>query len=412
MSDLMEPVDRADLVPPHDLGTGDFSLYPIDHAMVAAALEDRTVRVEWDDGHVSRFHFPWLRDNCPCCVHPYTQEQVFELAAAVHEIRPEDVLVSDVGALEVRWSGDGHASRYHPGWLREHCYSEGSRRERLLAPVLWDASTRARPDGFDWGAVVADEEVELAWLSSIRDTGCAVIHGAPLTDDAVGEIAGRIGVLRETNFGRLFDVRVDTDPVSNSNTGLELPPHTDLPTREYQPGLQLLHCLVNDVAGGLSLLVDGYRVAAELRDRSPRFYELLTTHPWDFANRSRTSDYRWRAPMIGVDSDGNWTGVRVGNWLRGPLDAPFDLVEELYEAYRAFEGLSHQARFQIRFRLDPGDCLIFDNRRLLHGRTSLGPGAGRRHLRGCYMDRDELRSRLNMLERRRRARKVVAGQGP
>ena len=123
-----------------------------------------------------------------------------------------------------------------------------------------------KPDEYNWSNICNDENIELQWLQSIQTTGCALIHAVPLEDPAVGEVANRIGVMRHSNFGDLFDVQVDFDPVSNSNTGLKLPPHTDLPTREYQPGMQLLHCLVNDVQGGNSILVDGFRVAEEIRE--------------------------------------------------------------------------------------------------------------------------------------------------
>ena len=39
-----------------------------------------------------------------------------------------------------------------------------------------------------------------------------------------------------------------------------------------------------------------------------------------------------------------------------------------------------------------------DNHRVLHGRTAFDADSGRRHLQGCYVDRDELRSRLRVLE--------------
>jgi Taurine catabolism dioxygenase TauD, TfdA family len=57
--------------------------------------------------------------------------------------------------------------------------------------------------------------------------------------------------------------------VAYSNLGLDL--HIDLAYYESPPGLQLLHCLQfdDDVVGGLSQLLDGYRVA-EVRSYSKR----------------------------------------------------------------------------------------------------------------------------------------------
>ena len=71
----MEPEERKELPAPHNLPTGDFYLYPVVASIVKAEIRERTVVVEWSDSAVSEFHFLWLRDNCPCCVHPYTLEQ-------------------------------------------------------------------------------------------------------------------------------------------------------------------------------------------------------------------------------------------------------------------------------------------------------------------------------------------------
>ncbi|WP_255006450.1 TauD/TfdA family dioxygenase [Roseovarius sp. M141] len=43
--------------------------------------------------------------------------------------------------------------------------------------------------------------------------------------------------------------------------------------------------------------------------------------------------------------------------------------------------------------------VVFDNRRVLHGRDSFDPATGFRHLHGCYVDRGEFSSRLRMLAR-------------
>ena len=51
---------------------------------------------------------------------------------------------------------------------------------------------------------------------------------------------------------------------------------------------------------------------------------------------------------------------------------------------------------KIRFKLEPGDLLTFDNWRVLHGRQAYQPSTGMRHLQGCYVDRDEVLSRLRM----------------
>ena len=59
---------------------------------------------------------------------------------------------------------------------------------------------------------------------------------------------------------------------------------------------------------------------------------------------------------------------------------------------------------QLNLRLAPGDCLIFDNTRILHARTAFSlpasaDGSQGRHLQGCYADLDGLASTLAVLSR-------------
>lgn len=384
--------------------TADFDTYDNTHSIVSAEVEPGWVTVVWDDDHVSRFHHIWLRDNCPCsrCVYEITKEQTFELLTVPLAVAPISVTVGD-GVLDVAWGGaDAHRGAYDAGWLRAHCYSDVARAGRRVGRVPWDGTTLPEPPTFDGLAVLDDDEALYEWLVALRTYGCSRLRGVPCRDEAVGEVAARIGIVRDTNFGVLWDVRVESDPITNANTALPLPPHVDLPTREYQPGLQFLHCLENDAAGGESILVDGLRLAEVMRSEHPEHYEVLTCVRWNWANRSKTSDYRWTSPLIVTDSAGEVVEVRVGNWLRAPLvDVPFEEVEAAYAAYRYFFALSYEPRFQLRFRLEPGDLMAFDNRRMLHARGAF-TDIGRRHLRGCYTERDELNSRIRMLERSQR----------
>jgi gamma-butyrobetaine dioxygenase len=390
-------------------GTGDFDHYPIDVTVLGATAGLSWVETRWSDSTASRFHHIWLRDNCPCpcCVHQITKEQTFELVTVSSDVAPAAVSV-EPNALTITWTDD-HVSYFHAGWLHAHRYDL----PRPASPVVvWDSSSMAAPPSFDGPAVLADDDALYDWLVGLRTYGATLLHDVPCTNEAVGDVAGRIGIVRETNFGVLWDVWSEPDPVTNANTALPLPPHVDLPTREYQPGLQFLHCVENEASGGESILVDGFRVAAELRDRHPEHYRTLTTVSWNWANRSKTSDYRWSSPLIVTDRHGDVTEVRVGNWLRAPLvDAPFELVEAAYAAYRVFFELTRDPRFAITFRLEPGDLMAFDNRRILHARGAFTDPAGehrRRHLRGCYSERDELHSRIRMLERARRATALEA----
>ena len=54
----------------------------------------------------------------------------------------------------------------------------------------------------------------------------------------------------------------------------------------------------------------------------------------------------------------------------------------------------------IKFKLNPGDLMIMDNHRTLHGRTSFSLDDGERHLQGCYIDHDSAESKMKYLKKR------------
>ena len=119
-----------------------------------------------------------------------------------------------------------------------------------------------------------------------------LVTGVPVELGAVRTLAERISFVRESNFGVVFDVGSRPDANSNAYTSLNLPPHTDLPTRVWQPGLQFLHRRVNDAHGGDSIFADGLAIAHALHDRWPDEFHTLTTLPLEFRNKNKATDYR------------------------------------------------------------------------------------------------------------------------
>ena len=286
---------------------------------------------------------------------------------------------ADGRLIRLGWS-DASESRLHAIWLRDH------------------ATDPARAGA----AILEDDALLETWCRTLHTYGIALLTGVGDQPGTVERIAQRIGPVRETNFGRLFDVRVQHGPGSNAYTSGALTPHTDLPTREYQPGLQFLHCLKNTVTGGEVLFVDGFFVADCLRKADPVNYERLCRIAWPSSNRALNTDYRWRSPVIVTDASGCVTELRVVPFLRAPLDIEFDEVEEAYGSLRAFFTLIHHPDMQLRLQYKSGDLVAFDNRRVLHGRTAYDPTAGERWLQGCYGEREELLPQLRILNRRYR----------
>ena len=128
---------------------------------------------------------------------------------------------------------------------------------------------------FDYQALMNDNDALLQWLLAVRDIGLTQVRGVPTEPGSLKLIAQRISFIRESNFGVLFNVQSKADADSNAYTAFNLPLHSDLPTRELQPGLQFLHCLVNDADGGESIFVDGFAIAEALRQEDPEAFQSL-----------------------------------------------------------------------------------------------------------------------------------------
>jgi len=379
----------------------DYRRYPLISPLSAVQVLPDRVQVRWADDRLSPFHHQWLRDNCPCahCVYSVTREQVLEIIDVPEDLGCLGARIDSQGCLCLDWS-DGHQSRFDPGWLRAHAYDRQSREERRANKAqsqLWDSHLQLPV--FDYQALMDDPKALLQWLLALRDIGLTQVRGAPTEPGSLALIARRIAFIRESNFGVLFNVQSKADADSNAYTAFNLPLHSDLPTRELQPGLQFLHCLVNDATGGESIFVDGFAIADALRREDPDAFRALCEIPVEFRNKDRHSDYRCLAPIIALDALGEVAEIRMANFLRGPFDTTEQQMPRLYRAYRRFIALTRDARFRVIRRLDPGQLWCFDNRRTLHARNAFDPTSGARHFQGCYIDRDELLSRILVLQR-------------
>ena len=101
-----------------------------------------------------------------------------------------------------------------------------------------------------------------------------------------------------------------------------------------------------------------------------------------------------------LDKDNDFNLIRFSIAYMSIMDCPPDKMDLFYRAYRKFAELLHDDQFTVKFRLKAGDIFSFNNLRLLHGRTEFDPNSGHRHLQGYYMDRDEIKGRLNYLEQK------------
>lgn len=381
-----------------EIPTPDNWKWPEDVLPTECTLEDGAVWVQWTSGGRSRFHPLWLRDNCACpaCVHVVTRESRNDLRDIPPDVAVETASLRADGGLVVTWKDDDHVSVYHPGWLFAH--SDPTRvadREQ----TLWRSDDlREPPEIKSQSGRVSDHSLYQALLA-VQRYGIVRLSGLSREPGLIETIALRIGPLRETHFDRVFDVVSRSDADSNAYTSDELPAHTDIPTRETPPGLQLLHSLVADATGGDSTMTDGYRVAEDMRKQYPNEFRNITTTDWEYANRAGDKDYRWKSPHVVLNKSGRIDEVRLLPFSRAPLVVDYDAIEPAYRALRKFIEMVNSSEYQSSYRMSHGDLVIFDNRRVLHGRTAFDPSTGNRALQGVYLDRDDLYAAIRQLGR-------------
>jgi|TARA_B100000530_G_scaffold146802_1_gene91983 gamma-butyrobetaine dioxygenase len=361
------------------------------------------LKVLWSDGEESKFNYMWLRDNCPSAHDKDSRHRMFNILEVSQNINPKKYLVNNEGQLEIEWSEGDHKSYYDPKWLRENCYTLKNKKEYISPYELWDCSLEKNINSIsiEHEEIVSSDEGLIKWLELLHFKGISIVKNAPTEKKSAFKVLNRISHTRETFFNTPFEVINIPKPNNSAYTAHALRNHMDLPWFELPPGYQFLHCLINASKGGDSSAIDGFAVADYLRKNEKEIFETLVSVPLKFRDKDYTQDsYRsFHAPAISLTKDQDFHDIRFSVATMDALDCHPDVMDKVYKAHHRFGNLLHDDKFQINFRLEPGDIFSFNNRRVLHGRTAFDPSSGHRHLQGYYMDRDEIIGRLNFLKK-------------
>ena len=357
------------------------------------------LQLTFDDGTRTSFPSIWLRDNHPQDRDPHSGQRLTDVAdlPATPSIRD---LTFDDGDLTVDWADGDEAVRFPAAWLYARARPAHAP-QRQVRRWLAGASLDARRD-FAWSAVgrlQRDPHARLSWMARLAQDGIALMSEVPAVEDGLLSAMTLVGRVQETNYGQVFDVRAVPQPenLAYSDRGLGL--HTDNPYREPVPGFQALHTLLAAPDGGDSLLADGFALAEHLREIDPESYERLCRTPVPFYYRAENAELYAERPLIQRDVAGQVVAVHYNSRSIAPLSLEPQACRAFYTAYRRFAQLLREPRFQAVLRLAPGDLMVFDNQRILHGRTGFASQAHPRHLRGCYLIRDSVYSEIGLLRR-------------
>lgn len=359
--------------------------------------QKNALKTYWADGKTSSFHYLWLRDNCSTNFHPDTHESIFDLLSVTENIHPIKVEFDDE-TLKIDWSEGEHRSSFSLAWLYQHAYSGDLKKDQSTGYISWSGDFANNIPRVDHNQVMDNDVALLDWMKALDKYGITIVKNMPDTEEAVSETAARISFLRETNFGVTFDVQSKPKPINLAYTAMALPLHTDLSNQEVPPGYQFLHCLANESEGGDSLFLDSLRVLEDMREDEPEKFQLLADTAVPFRFHDETCDIRHHHSIINLDSFGNIIELKYNDHLANVFDMSEDIMHDFYIAYRDLMRRFKGPEYKIKLRLEAGDMAVFDNRRVMHGRSEFQPNTGRRHLRGCYVDRSEFQSRLRVLE--------------
>ena len=343
-------------------------------------------------------HPLWLRERCrdAASMDLKTQQRWADPSDFDLELTIVSVTQPAADSLRVKF-GDGHEATFSAADILEEAALEPNSHD-CPPPRLWNGTLAPLPR-VRWRANAEDGE-RSSWLETFLSLGFVIFEGVPTEPGTVLKVGAAFGFVRETNFGALFDVRSTPAATDLAYTSVSLDPHTDNPYRTPVPGIQLLHCLANETSGGLSTLVDGFAVAQALREADAEAFAVLAATPVRFKYIDGDTELTASAPPIELDVTGAPKAIHFSPRLDFVPLLPFARLQSYYRARREFDRRLRARDFELRFLLKAGDLVMFDNCRLLHGRTGFDPAEGLRHLQGCYIDIDGPRSQYRVLRRR------------
>lgn len=237
----------------------------------------------------------------------------------------------------------------------------------------------------------------------IADFGFAIAGLRP-DSDAHGRVAlvARVLALGEPYVPRLYRMTgaaygtplVDIRPTSSANhpsfsTGKAQPYHTDGLLEDLGTiKTTLLYCARPALSGGRTVVLNSCAIFTRLHEVDPEAADVLL-RPHILGKRSTLPgvDAETVGPAFAYSADGALL-TRFGD--RGPetwhpRDGEADALDR---ARRFFETEGREgSRHRLAVRLEPGDCLIFRNDLLSHGRESFtdDPGNPRHLVRGLYL---------------------------
>ena len=353
------------------------------------------------DGSSLRYHSTWLRDNAN---DPQTRDKnngqrlISILDIPVNTHIKSASLDKKGKNVTLKFLPKKKQVKFSSSWLESHAYDKKQNNLKVwIDPNLktWTKASLKRVPIINYKTAKSNKKLFIRWLKSLNYYGFAKMTRCEKKSGTVIKIAKLFGYVRETNYGKWFDVKSKTNAVNLAYTNLGLQAHTDNPYRDPVPTIQILHCLKSSTKGGDSKVVDGFSAALRLKKENKKYFNLLTKYCSRFEFKGKKNVHlKSRFPMIVLSPDKKLTAIHFNNRSIAAIkDVPFHDMLNYYKAYRKFSNIIDDPKMAVTFKLNPGDCFIVDNTRVLHARTPYSSN-GSRWLQGCYADKDGLLSTI------------------
>ncbi|KAI0407397.1 Clavaminate synthase-like protein [Xylaria palmicola] len=372
-------------------------------------------RVSAVQHHKFTINQSWLREACTCdtCVDPSSGQKRFASCDIPSDVLIEKIEVTEDDALEVhfkddRLTGGTHISRY-PKAFWERYYGAQMRAgstQPVPKPKAWDRKTlEEKSPYFGYSEFMGGGPEYRQAMTTLSEFGVIFLRDVPSSEESVQEIAGKIGIIQDTFYGRTWDVRSKPNAENVAYTNSFLGLHQDLLYIRNVPRIQLLHCIENTCEGGESLFSDGIHIANYIRQGHPNHAVLLRKRKVDYHyDKNGNTYHQRRAVLPDLSEDANTWGITWSPPFESPIQTVRMGVDDMNALDRwrsAANYLKHQinARRNVyTYKMRPSECVIFDNRRLLHGRRAFDTSTGARWLKGTYVENDSYESTLRSLK--------------
>ncbi len=284
-------------------------------------IEDgKSIIIQCSNGSTLRYHSTWLRDNA---LDPKTRDinngqRLITLSDIPINTYIESATLDDSGKnIFLTFLPEKKKVSFSSSWLKAHAYdTKQNNIKGWIASDLkiWGKDMLKSIPSVDYNSARSNKNLLLQWLKALYRFGFAKVTGGKIESGALIQIADLFGYVRETNYGKWFDVRSEINAINLAYTNLGLQAHTDNPYRDPVPTIQILYCLENSASGGNSTVVDGFNAAIRLKDENPDYFNLLSKYCASFEyNGSKDVFLRSRRPMIELSPDGEIITIRFNN---------------------------------------------------------------------------------------------------